>query len=134
MHIILDTNILVSASFSSTSATAKVLEIAFQNHTVLASSKTYSELEDVIWREKFDPYITQAERERFLSRFLKHTRLVTTNEKITACRDPKDNMILELAVAGKADCIITGDKDLLALNPFRNIQIVTSAAFLKLEI
>ena len=55
-------------------------------------------------------------------------------EKIDVCRDSKDNMILELAVAGKADFIITGDKDLKVLNPFQQIQIISPADFLYLNI
>jgi predicted nucleic acid-binding protein len=50
---------------------------------------------------------------------------------IDACRDPKDNKFLELAVEAGAACIITGDKDLLVLNPFRNIPIFTPAEFLE---
>lgn len=131
MRIILDTNILVSAFFSGTSTAAKVLDIAFMEHTVLASSETYAELEDVIWREKLDDYITRDERERLLNRFLKDVWLIKTKETITVCRDPKDNMILELAASGQADFIITGDKDLPVLNPFRSIRILTPAEFLK---
>ena len=50
--------------------------------------------------------------------------------KISECRDPKDNKFLELAVAGKADCIVTGDKDLLVLNPFRGTKIISPIDFL----
>ncbi|TXD83186.1 putative toxin-antitoxin system toxin component, PIN family [Subsaximicrobium wynnwilliamsii] len=49
---------------------------------------------------------------------------------ITACRDPKDNKFLELAVAAKASCIITGDDDLLVLHPFRSIPIFNPSDFL----
>jgi uncharacterized protein len=55
--------------------------------------------------------------------------LVSIAEHITACRDPTDDKFLELAVNGRADFIISGDSDLLALNPFRTIPIVTPAAF-----
>jgi hypothetical protein len=50
--------------------------------------------------------------------------------EITECRDPKDNKFLELALAGNADCIVTGDKDLLVLNPFRGIKIISPSDFL----
>lgn len=50
--------------------------------------------------------------------------------RISVCRDPKDNKFLELAVAANADCIVTGDKDLLVLNPFRGIKIISPADFL----
>ena len=49
---------------------------------------------------------------------------------VTICRDPDDDMYLELALSGKADCIITGDPDLLVLNPFENIPIITPKEFL----
>ena len=49
--------------------------------------------------------------------------------KISECRDPKDNKFLELAVAGNADCIVTGDKDLLVLNPYCGTKIISPANF-----
>jgi uncharacterized protein len=56
---------------------------------------------------------------------------VTISERIAACRDPKDDKFLELAVNGHADLILTGDKDLLVLNPFREIPIVSAATFVQ---
>ena len=50
-------------------------------------------------------------------------------ERIAACRDPTDDKFLELAVNGYADLIVSGDRDLFALNPFGNIPIITPAAF-----
>ncbi len=52
-------------------------------------------------------------------------------ERIVACRDPHDDKFLELAVNGHADLIVSGDRDLLALNPFREILIVTPAIFVQ---
>lgn len=52
-------------------------------------------------------------------------------EQINECRDPKDNKYLELAVSGKAECIVTGDDDLLVLNPWRVIEILTVQKFLE---
>ena len=63
---------------------------------------------------------------------LRDTRLVEIAESIRACRDPKDDQVLELAVCGRADWIITGDADLLTLDPFRGIGIVTPTDFLGL--
>jgi putative PIN family toxin of toxin-antitoxin system len=59
---------------------------------------------------------------------------IEPTEIITDCRDPKDNKFLELAVAANADYIITGDLDLLILNPFRTITILKSGEFINLEI
>jgi len=57
--------------------------------------------------------------------------LVTIAERIAACRKPTDGKFLELAVNGRADLIVSGDADLLALNPFRDIPIVAPAAFVQ---
>jgi putative PIN family toxin of toxin-antitoxin system len=48
-------------------------------------------------------------------------------QPIRASRDPKDDKFLEAAVNGRADVLVTGDKDLLDLNPFRGVAIVTPA-------
>ena len=55
--------------------------------------------------------------------------LVAITEQIVACRDPTDDKFLELAINGHADLIVSGDADLLALDPFRGIAIITPAAF-----
>ena len=62
---------------------------------------------------------------------LKETELVEITEQIDVCRDPKDNKFLELAICGKADFIITGDDDLLDLDPFRELRIITPRDFLE---
>ncbi len=58
------------------------------------------------------------ERNQFLTGFIINGTPVEIDESISDCRDPKDNKFLELAACGKADFIISGDQDLLVLNPF----------------
>ena len=132
MIILLDTNIILSAAFSRTSTSAKALKIAFQKHRVIASFESYSELKEVLYRKKFDALISPEDRRLVLKNYLKDTDLIHPEERIFACRDPKDNIILELAVAGKADFIITGDQDLLELDPFRTIRIMKPSEFLEI--
>ena len=62
--------------------------------------------------------------------FVRHAEVVEITETVRACRDPKDDMFLEVAVSGKASHIVTGDADLLALGPFRSIAIVAPATYL----
>ncbi len=52
--------------------------------------------------------------------------------RITACRNPKDNHVLEAAISGRADVIVSGDDDLSVLNPFKDIPTVVPYDFLKL--
>jgi PIN domain len=64
-------------------------------------------------------------------RMLVNAEPVTIVERVVACRDPTDDKFLELAVTGDADVIVSGDLDLLVLNPFRGIPIVTPATFVR---
>jgi uncharacterized protein len=71
------------------------------------------------------------ETQAWLQKLMAAAELVTITERTAACRDPTDDKFLELAVNGHADLIVSGDGDLLALNPFRDIPIVTPAAFVQ---
>ena len=88
------------------------------------------ELDDVLSRHRFDRYVTRLERTAFLRYLLRMAISVRITETVRACRDPDDDKILELAVNGHADYIVTGDDDLLVMNPFRGIEIVRPAEFL----
>ena len=80
-------------------------------------------------RPKFNRYLLREERTRFLQAFIQQAVLIEVTEHIEVCRDPKDNMVLELAVSGGASHIVTGDADLLGLNPFHGIAIASPDAF-----
>ena len=84
-------------------------------------------------RKKFDRYASLAKRINFLQVLNDIAEIVTIIESITACRDRKDDKFLEVAVNGKSDYLITGDRDLLVLHPFRNIPIVTPIEFISLH-
>ena len=81
-------------------------------------------------RPKFERYISLEKRERFLLSFVQKSVLVEIKEKVQECRDRKDDKFLELAINGKATAIVSGDKDLLILHPFRGIPIMTVSQFL----
>jgi putative PIN family toxin of toxin-antitoxin system len=69
----------------------------------------------------------------FLDNVWDAAELVPIPTPIRACRDPRDDKFLEVAVHGRADAIVTGDADLLALNPFRGIAILTPSGYLELK-
>jgi len=133
LRLVFDTNIIISALLFDGSKPSKAFDIGINQGVLLFSLPTLAELEEVLWRNKFDRYISHEERKRFLTSLILHSTPIETNETISECRDPKDNKFLELAVCGKADFIIYGDEDLLVLNPFRNIQIITPDSFLKIH-
>jgi uncharacterized protein len=128
---IFDVNTLVSAfligSHNNNHAFRKALNIG----VIVCTHEIKKELTDVFLREKFDKYASLDDRVNILS-FIE-TQLIElqeSDEVILDCRDPKDNKYLELAINCNASCIITGDKDLLVLHPFRNIPILSATDFL----
>ena len=83
------------------------------------------ELEEVLNRKKFDKYISKEKRIQFIAKFFDFddVEIIEIVEIVIACRDRKNDKFLELAVNGKADYIITGDQDLLVLNPFKILPL-----------
>lgn len=81
--------------------------------------------------EEFDDYLTEENQTAFIKTLKLISHTVVIKETIQICRDPKDDKFLEVAVNGKATAIVTGDKDLLVLHPFRDILVVNARDFLK---
>ena len=132
MRFVFDTNVLISALLLPDSKPRQALDLALQKGKILLSFTVLAELYEVLSRKHFRRYIDEDDIQMFVAVLTRETEWVDVNEQITACRDPKDNKFLELAVSGRATHIITGDTDLLALHPFRGIQIVPPQVLLKL--
>jgi putative PIN family toxin of toxin-antitoxin system len=73
--------------------------------------------------------VPRKRRDALLLRFAPLIEIVDVLQSVRASRDPKDDKFLEAAVNGRADVIVTGDGDLLELNPFRGIAILAPAAY-----
>lgn len=130
MRFVLDTNVIVSALLLSGSVPRRAFDKVLAEGKPLVSVPVILELAEVLSRKHFNKYLLEEERMHFLVGLLKEAEMFDTKERISECRDPKDNKFLELAFSGKADCIISGDDDLLVLNPFREIPIITPREFL----
>jgi putative PIN family toxin of toxin-antitoxin system len=130
MRVVLDTNVLVSAALKQNSIPAEAVHTAERSGILLKSAATERQLNDVIARSYFLPLIGPETR-AWLRRVIAAAELVAITEQIAACRDPTDDKFLELAINGRADLVVSGDMDLLALDPFRGIPIITPAAFVE---
>lgn len=131
-RVILDTNVVISRLLIPESTVGRAVRRLLDRTQPLVSGDTLSELANKLSRPKFDPYVSREDRQTFFELFARVAEWVTVATTIRQCRDPKDDKFLELAVDGKADWIITGDKDLLELSPFQGISILTPAAVLAL--
>lgn len=122
MRLVIDTNLWISYAILPDSLIAALMrKLLSEGH----------ELYGILQRSKFDAYIPLPERQAFFYKMHKIVEVIEPTQQIDACRDPKDNVLLELAVSGHADVILTGDRDLLVLHPFRRVQILTLSEFVK---
>ncbi len=83
--------------------------------------------------QKIDVLVSSAGREEFLVRYREAATFIPIISRIEACRDARDNKFLDLAIDGKADLIVTGDDDLLVLDPFQDVRILSAQGFLALN-
>ena len=134
MRVVVDTNVLVSRLLIAGSVSARAVDRAIAQAEVVISEATMSELADVLARNKLDRYISINDRQGFILRFMRVATLVPVISEIDDCPDPADNHFLALAHDAQAEFIITGDKALLSLHPWRGIVILTPSDFLKVDI
>jgi uncharacterized protein len=125
-RFVFDTNVIVSALLIKRSVARRAFDKAREAGDFLLSFEVIEELYDVLGRPAFDRYIDEEDRLQFLTILVKESTLVEIEERISECRDPKDDKFLELAVSG--------DEDLQVLNPFRKIVIVSPRKFFEADI
>ena len=130
MRVVIDTNVWVSRLLIAGSVPARAVDAALARFEVVVSEASVEELADVLSREKFDRYVSPQDREEFLRRLLQVTTVVPVLSEITDSGDPKDNRFLALALDSGSGCIVSGDDHLLALNPWRGIEIISPEEFL----
>jgi putative PIN family toxin of toxin-antitoxin system len=132
-RVVIDTNVLISGLLLATSTPAQAVDKAVTNAQLVATMETLRELIEKLHSPKFDRYVRNERRDALLERVTSLVEIIDVLQTIRASRDPKDDKFLEAAVNGRADVIVTGDTDLLDLNPFRGIAIVTPAVNLARE-
>lgn len=129
-HLVIDTNLWISRLLLPRSVSAQAVDRAIQWGRPLMSDETLAELADVLARPKFDRYVSREDRQQFLLKLGGIVKLVPVIQRVRVSRDPEDDKFLDLALAGQARYLLTGDQDLLVLNPFHGIRIMTPAAWL----
>ena len=134
-RVVMDTSTLVGAMLRSESKPRQALLAVVKSHVLCVSQSTLTELQVVLQRSKFDRYAPLQTRLEFLDVVTQTAQLYeidTASEaaSLSACRDPKDDKFLALAMACEAMVIISSDADLLSLQRWNNIAIISPADFL----
>jgi len=126
VRIVLDANVLVAA-FAAHGLCEALFEVCLDTHKILMSDELLKEVKNNLCSKINLP----AETVNSIVKLLNENTLHYRPSEVAAgcCRDPDDLHVLGLAEAGAADCIVTGDKDLLALKVFKSCPILTPREF-----
>lgn len=126
-RIIIDTNLWIS--FLITKDFTKLDDIIFSRKCILVfSQELLEEFLAVAKRPKFRRFFSPSDIEDILETIEEYADFVNVTTTVEVCRDPKDNFLLSLSIDGKADYLLTGDKDLLDLKTFSTTTIITTIA------
>ena len=126
MKIVLDANVVIAA-FASRGLCESIVELCLHSHEIVLCEELIDEiLRNLRQKIKLPNYIVEDIGELLRE----HSHMISPIPLATdLCRDPDDVRILGLAVAANVDCIVTGDKDLLILEKFQGIPILTPRSF-----
>ena len=128
VRVVIDTNIWISFLIGKTLSGLSEAIISGQV-IVLFSNDLFGELIEVLNRPKFKKYFSASAIEELIALLYEKVELIEIINHFNDCRDPKDNFLLDLAVSGHANYLVTGDADLLILNPFHGVEIISYQAF-----
>ncbi len=128
--IVLDASTLVSATFNAHAVPALAVQHALREDRVAISEPVMTELLDVLHRRGVARFLQPELRAELLGQLLALGMPFETTERVMDCRDPKDDKYLELALASRADTIVSSDRDLLVLHPWRGVRILRPATYL----
>lgn len=129
LRAVIDTNIFIAAILKSKTCLAIFEAIKEEKFQLVTSEDMLNELVTSSARAQFD--FSEKERKEMYDVVRETAELFVPAEEVTDCRDPKDNMVLECALSGKADFIVTRDRDLLSLRKFKHTRILTPHKFIK---
>lgn len=132
MIVVLDASTFVSAVLKENSLPEQVLLRALDHpNRLILSQEVEEEYREVIFRPKFDRFVSVERRQRILDVAIVAADRVEPTEALRECRDSKDDKYLALAAAGRADVIVSSDtRHLLPMHPWRGIPILSPADFL----
>ncbi len=131
-RVVIDTSSLISALLKPLSIPAQALTFLGAHCDLMASVETLAELENVLGRSYLDRYRSREERADFLEKYREMVNVIDVLDEVQDCRDPRDDKFLSLALAAKADLIVSSDADLQVLNPYRGIPVLSPAQVIAL--
>ena len=130
MKIVLDTNVIASGVYWKGSSFEIIQRWTTDQFQVFITGEILNEYKIIL--ERLDPVPIKPVAQHWIPFIFQNSALVTAKTSVKICRDPDDDKILDCALAAEAKYIVSGDKDLLILERFQSVEIVTPSAFLQI--
>lgn len=130
MKVVIDTNIYISFLIGKV-LKSLIDDVISDDIIIFTSIEQKKEIFDVVNRDKFKKYFGDAEKIELYHLLENTCKKIDIEKKVDVCIDKKDNFLLDIAINGKADYIISGDGHLLKMNPYGKIKIITYSEFKK---
>ena len=128
--VVVDTNVWISAALSKIGSPAQLVRHVLAHGMPVFTPSTFDELQTRLWKPKFDRYLSMDQRKRILHDLKATAMWVDVPTGIAAVahsRDPDDDKFIHAALAANVPWLVTGDQDLLSLQPLPNLRILTPA-------
>jgi putative PIN family toxin of toxin-antitoxin system len=125
-RVVVDTNVLLSAALSPNGAPAQLVDRLLADAQIVFSEQTFAELKSRLWKPKFDRYLTMERRHSLLHDFNAVAHWVDVPAQIASVRysrDATDDAFIHTALAAGALRLVTGDDDLLCLDPIAKLEL-----------
>lgn len=131
VQVVVDTNVLISAALSPDGAPARLLKRIHKESRLVFAPATFAELETRLWKPKFDNWLSIEERQQYLRIYSSIANWLDDAAVLEEwSRDRNDDMFIELARRADVTRLISGDTDLLCLDPLGALRILTPRAAL----
>ncbi len=127
-RVVVDTNVLLSAALSPNGVPSELVDWILREGALLFSEESFAELETRLWKPKFDRYLSIERRKQLLHDFNASAIWTTIPAALNAqyfSRDKTDDVFIRTAMAAEATRLISGDEDLLVLQPIGKLHIIS---------
>ncbi len=131
MKIVIDTNVLISAIFWTGKPKQLLNKVRRGEATFLISEDLLNEFKEVLMRKDKPFKLSLEEAERVVTEMRGIAQIVHPNSQVVVCKDERDNKVLECAIDGRAEYVISGDLHLLGLKSFKGVKIISVTDFLR---
>jgi len=132
MRVLIDTNVMISGTFWPGKSKVLLNAVRRGEITCVTSETLLEEFREILTDPQRPFRLSAQDASRIVDAWRSVATVIAPTSHVAVCRDPDDNRVLECALDGQAEYIITGDKDLLDLEEFQGMRIINVADFLQI--